>query len=179
MSTDFSVVAIIAAYNEEDIIGQVLGRLVSQGVDVCFLDHGSTDGTLAEVQPYLGRGLLRVEQFRERSAGSQTDTGLFTWKSILRRKEALAHTLDASWFIHHDAGEFRESPWVHVTPREAIRAVDTSSAGTTPSEVRLTVSARCSESVECASWRPSEGGGGRSSTIGLSRPRASYGMPPG
>ena len=36
---DFSVVAIIAAYNEADIIGQVVADLIAQGVSVYLLDH--------------------------------------------------------------------------------------------------------------------------------------------
>jgi peptidoglycan hydrolase CwlO-like protein len=120
---DFSVIAIIAAYNEEDIIGQVVGHLIDQGVGVYLLDHGSTDDTAAEVKPYLGRGLLDVEIFPEGS-GAPGETGQFAWESILRRKEALARELDANWFIHHDADEFRESPWAHLGLRDAIHRVD-------------------------------------------------------
>jgi hypothetical protein len=35
-----------------------------------------------------------------------------------------AATLDADWFIHHDADEFRESPWPGVTLRESLRRVE-------------------------------------------------------
>ena len=59
--SDFSVVAIIATYNEADIIGQVVGDLIEQDVHVYLLDDGSTDGTVAAVEPYRGRGLLGVE----------------------------------------------------------------------------------------------------------------------
>jgi hypothetical protein len=36
----------------------------------------------------------------------------------------LAAQLDADWFIHHDADEFRESPWRHLNLRDAIHTVD-------------------------------------------------------
>jgi hypothetical protein len=49
---------------------------------------------------------------------------MFSWGAILQRKEALARELDADWFIHHDADEFRESPWPGLTLREAIGVVD-------------------------------------------------------
>src|SRR6476660_2964686 len=122
MAAEFSVVAIIAAYNEADIIGHVVGALIEQGVDVYFLDDGSTDGTVAAVEPYLGRGVLNIE--RRLAAGEDAALPAFEWERILRRKTQLATELDASWFIHHDADEFRESPWSHLSLKDAIRQVD-------------------------------------------------------
>jgi hypothetical protein len=117
---DFSVIAIIAAYNEEDIVGQVVGDLIAQGVSVYFIDDGSTDGTIAAVEPYLGRGLLAIEPWNSAREGKP----LYDWTGLLRRKEALSRDLDADWFIHHDADEFRESPWPGRNLRTAIEAVD-------------------------------------------------------
>jgi len=118
----FSVVAIIAAHNEADIIGQVVGDLIAQGVQVYLLDHASTDGTADAVAPYLGRGLLRVERYP--GGDAPEDAAGFVWEKLLRRKEALARDLPAAWFIHHDADELRESPWRGQTLLEAIRRVD-------------------------------------------------------
>ena len=115
------MVAIIAAYNEADVIGCVVGDLIEQGVQVYLLDDGSTDGTLAAVEPYRGRGLLEVERL---SGGEGPAAGGFEWERILRRKAQLAHELDADWFIHHDADEFRESPWPHLSLKAAIQLVD-------------------------------------------------------
>jgi hypothetical protein len=122
MPSDFSVVAIIAAYNEADIIEHVVRDLIDQGIHVCFLDDGSTDRTVAAVEPYLGRGVLRIEHLAT-SAQDAAPPG-FEWERILRRKTELARELDASWFIHHDADEFRESPWSHLSLLDAIRRVD-------------------------------------------------------
>ena len=118
--SDFSVVAIIATYNEADIIGQVVGDLIEQDVHVYLLDDGSTDGTVAAVEPYRGRGLLGVEPVA-RDGGPSAG---FEWERILQRKTQLARELDADWFIHHDADEFRESPWPHLSLSAAIQAVD-------------------------------------------------------
>jgi hypothetical protein len=115
---DFSVVALVAAYNEADIIGAVVGDLVEQGVQVYLLDDASTDGTVAAVEPYRGRGLLAVERL------AAADGARFEWERILRRKAELARELDARWFIHHDADEFRESPWPGVDLRTGIARVD-------------------------------------------------------
>jgi hypothetical protein len=48
----------------------------------------------------------------------------FDWERILRRKSELAARLDAHWFIHHDADEFRESPWPGLSLKSAIQRVD-------------------------------------------------------
>jgi hypothetical protein len=121
MPSPFSVVAIIAAYNEADIIAAVVGDLIEQGIDVYFLDDGSTDATVAAVEPFLGRGVLAIERLAPADAGAAAP---FDWERILRRKTALAAELEASWFIHHDADEFRESPWAQLKLKEAIRQVD-------------------------------------------------------
>jgi hypothetical protein len=115
MSPDFSVVAIISAYNEADIIEQVVDDLVTQGVQIYLLDDGSTDGTAAAVERHVGRGVIGIERLAPAA---------FDWERILVRKAQLAAELDASWFIHHDADEFRESPWPNLSLREAIRRVD-------------------------------------------------------
>ena len=114
-----SVVALVAAYNEADVIGAVVGDLIAQGVQVYVLDDGSTDGTAAAVEPYRGRGVLAIERLAGGGAA-----GPFDWERILKRKAELARSLDADWFIHHDGDEFRESPWAGVTLREGIARVD-------------------------------------------------------
>jgi hypothetical protein len=120
--SDFSVVAIIAAYNEADIIEQVVRDLIDQGIQVYLLDDGSTDGTVTAVDKYRGRGLLDVEQLSN-AVGGDARAG-FDWQRILLRKAQLARQLDANWYIHHDADEFRESPWSHYSLKDAIQQVD-------------------------------------------------------
>jgi hypothetical protein len=121
MPSDFPVVAIVSAYNEADIIEQVVRGLIDQGIDVYILDDGSTDCTVAVVEQFLGCGVVGIERLTE-TAG--TEPGPFDWERILLRKAQLAAELDARWFIHHDADEFRESPWPHLSVNDAIRRVD-------------------------------------------------------
>ncbi|MBA3884339.1 MAG: glycosyltransferase family 2 protein [Acidobacteria bacterium] len=120
MGSDFRVAALIAAYNEADIIGQVVEDLIRQRVDVYVLDNRSTDGIAEVLQPFLGRGLLRIESFPpERDAADE-----YNWTALLQRKEELAQELEADWFIHQDADEFREGPWDGLDLYDAIRRVD-------------------------------------------------------
>jgi len=109
------VTAIIAAYNEEDIIGPVIADLVSQGIRVYLLDHGSTDGTLAETKRFRRRGLIGVERLNAEE---------FSLERIIRRKEMLAAELATDWVINADADEFRESPWPGVGFVDGLREVD-------------------------------------------------------
>jgi hypothetical protein len=112
------LVAIVSAYNEEDIIGPALAHLVAQGAAVYLLDDGSTDQTVAFARQAAGSGLIGVESLPPIARGD--GTGAYCWSRILERKAQLAITLDADWFIHQDADEFRESPWPHLPLAEAV-----------------------------------------------------------
>jgi len=122
MSSSFRVVALLAAYNEGDIISSVIGHLIENGVDVYLLDNRSTDDTVSEARKWLGKGLLDIEEFPAELPEGEAHP--FDWTAILRRKEELAETLDADWFLHHDADEFREAPWPGMKLADAIRWVD-------------------------------------------------------
>jgi hypothetical protein len=67
--------------------------------------------------------VIGIETFPPAAEGSEP-ARTFEWGRILARKEELSRTLDADWFIHHDADEFRESPWDAVTLRDGIARVD-------------------------------------------------------
>jgi glycosyltransferase involved in cell wall biosynthesis len=96
------VVALVAAYNEERFIAQCIEHLRAQGVLVHLIDNGSDDRTVEIAERYLGDGVIAIEHFPR--------DGSFQWMPLLRRKAELAQELDADWFIHHDADEFRFSP---------------------------------------------------------------------
>jgi glycosyltransferase involved in cell wall biosynthesis len=116
-----SVIALVSAYNEADIIAQVIDDLVRQHISVYLLDDGSTDDTVARVEPFVGRGVIAIERFSTPDANGPPHP--FAWEPILRRKSQLAQQLEADWFIHHDADEFRESPWPGVSLRDGIQFV--------------------------------------------------------
>jgi hypothetical protein len=125
MNEPFRVVAIIAAFNEGDIISRVIGHLVENGIDVYLIDNHSTDDTVEQAYCWLGRGLVKIESFPKEGRSNSDSRGKFDWTAILRRKEELASEIHSNWFIHHDADEIRESPWPGLTLKEAISWVDT------------------------------------------------------
>ncbi len=110
------IVALLATYNEQRFIGNCLDHLIEQGVEVHVIENGSTDDTLAIAERRLGRGVAAIEALPR--------DGLFEFRRILARKEALAATLDADWFIHLDADEIRLAPGAGQTLAEAIGEAD-------------------------------------------------------
>ena len=115
------LVAIIAAFNEADIIGSAAEHLVRQGAHLYLLDDGSTDGTVEAVRAAAGDRLIGCESLA--APEDSTPPSTYQWTRILARKAALAASIDADWFIHQDADEFRESPWPHLTLVEAVALV--------------------------------------------------------
>jgi len=116
---DFRVVALVGAYNEEDIIEPFLQHTIGQGVEVFLLDNWSTDRTAERAAQFLGKGLSGIAKFPE-----DGPTATHEWFHMLQRKEELAHRMNASWFLHLDPDELRESPWRDVTLRQALYRVE-------------------------------------------------------
>lgn len=121
-SDDFRVTAIIAAYNEGDVIYHVIRDLVDQGIQVYFIDHHSTDNTVSEVSKFLGKGVLNIETFPE-DAGYDIPSDVYAWRYILKRKEDVVRELGPGWYIHFDADEFREAPWLDKNLLQGIQKV--------------------------------------------------------
>lgn len=118
------IVALISAHNEGDIIRHVIGDLVQQRIEVYLIDHCSTDDTIEQASKFLGKGLLHIERFPDDASYSVQNREKYIWADILKRKEELASSLDADWYIHHDADEFRESPFPGVSLRSGIVLAD-------------------------------------------------------
>jgi hypothetical protein len=117
----FRVVAIMAGFNEGDVLHSSITDLLNQDVDVHFIDNWSTDNSFSLVKRlqrvYPDR--ITLEKFPE------TDTKLYNWGSILERKEELSMRLQADWIIHIDPDELRESPWGReVSLRRALYVAD-------------------------------------------------------
>lgn len=110
------VIALLASFNEARFIGGCIEHLARQGVEAYLLDNSSTDRTVKIAEQYRGRGLTGLETI-ERG-------GVYRWKKILQRKEDLAQTLDADWFIHMDPDEVRLPPRPDITLAQAFAEVE-------------------------------------------------------
>jgi glycosyltransferase involved in cell wall biosynthesis len=110
------IIGLLATYNEERFIASIIQHLFQQGVLVYLMDNSSTDRTLEIAKEYLGRGVVETEIVPR--------FGLFDLRAILKRKEELAASLDADWFMHFDADEIRLAPDTGKTLAQAFVEVD-------------------------------------------------------
>jgi len=117
---NFKVVALLSAYNEEDIVEHSIRYLLSQGIHVYVMDNWSLDSTWEKLHPLASHPLFVGYERFPLDGPDPT----FNWLKILRRKRELSRSLDADWFMHYDVDEIRSSPWPQLTLMEAIRYVD-------------------------------------------------------
>jgi hypothetical protein len=103
--------AILSAFNEEDVIGEVVDDWIEQGCDVYVLDNWSTDSTYAIASALCDKHADRVtlERFPAEA------TAIYQWEKILRRKEEIASGWPGRWIIHTDADEIRRAPGPYLT----------------------------------------------------------------
>lgn len=111
-----NVVAIIAARNEELVIGRCCRHLAEEGIRFVVIDNDSTDGTRAIVGSFEGHGLVGVVRYPYQ--------GYYDWQGLLTCKERIARDLDGDWHLHLDADEIPEGPIRGVPFVEQLRAVE-------------------------------------------------------
>jgi hypothetical protein len=124
MNPNFRVLAILCAHNEADILAESIDYLIAQGIEVHYMDHGSTDGSLAIAQERLGQGVVCVERFPQDSGYPAELEKAYHWGAILKRKQEIAHQASHDWCLHVDADEFREGPWPDLNLHESLERVD-------------------------------------------------------
>lgn len=118
---DFRALAIVTTFNEADIVGGLLDRLLGGGLQVHVVDNWSSDGTAELVAERAGAsgGRLTHERFPRAHPSPY-----FELETLLRRVEEVAEASGADWVVHHDADEIREAPWRSVPLRQALYALD-------------------------------------------------------
>lgn len=102
--------------DEERYIAACLENLFKQEIEVYLLDSGSTDQTVAIAERYLDRGLIRIE--------AVPDEGVFSLRAQLERKEKLAASLHADWFLHVDADEIHLPPRSRETLKQSLQEAE-------------------------------------------------------
>jgi hypothetical protein len=112
--------ALMAVYNEADVIHESVTKLIEQGVDVYLIDNASTDGTADRVADLVGRGVVDIETVRFEENGRE----VYDWTALLKVKERLSLRLGYDWYLHVDADEVRHAPWPGVSLREGLDRVD-------------------------------------------------------
>ncbi|SMP50639.1 ABC-type polysaccharide/polyol phosphate transport system, ATPase component [Desulfonatronum zhilinae] len=112
----FRVIALLGVRNEAVYMERCLRHLYEQGVQTVIIDNDSTDETTNIARQWLGRGVIGIERFPY--------PGFYDWRGILEFKAELAASLDADWFIHHDADEVRQSRRPDETLVQALKRLD-------------------------------------------------------
>jgi hypothetical protein len=117
--------AILSAFNEADVIGEVIGDLVQQGCDVAAIDNWSTDSTWQIMKDCREQYPENVVLEKFPLDGS---TSYYEWEKILMRKEEIAAAHCGRWILHTDADEVRRSPFSGMTLAQALKLAEESGA---------------------------------------------------
>lgn len=115
-----SACAILAVYNEADIIREAVSKLIAHGVDVYLIDNASTDGTTDQIQDLVGRGVVDIETVRY----TENEREVYDWTALLKLKEQVSRRIVYDWYLHADADEVRYPPWPVLSLREGLDRVD-------------------------------------------------------
>jgi len=116
MNHKLNIVALLAVRNEELYIEKCIQHLLQQGIRIYLIDNESTDRTIEIANKYLNYGVIDIKQI--------PFNGIFDLTAQLKIKEELSTSLDADWFIHHDADEIRYAPGQFTTLLDGIAEAD-------------------------------------------------------
>jgi len=110
------IVAIMTIRNEADYLPIVLQHLHEQGILVYLIDNDSSDNSLAIAESFEQKNVIFIDRIPY--------NGEFELEKILMHEEKVSQTIEADWFIHHDADEILEAPSEYSTLSKGIEAVD-------------------------------------------------------
>jgi hypothetical protein len=116
----FKVCAIMAVYNEEDIVFETVSKLINNEIDVYIINNGCTDGTIDKINALVGRGVIKIENLKIEENGKK----VFRLERILERVEAITKELNYDWYLHVDADEIRYAPWLGYSLKDGIERVN-------------------------------------------------------
>jgi hypothetical protein len=113
-------VAIIACYNEVDVMESVVRSFREQRIHVHVIDNWSSDGTweLLKLLEHSDEGVV-VERFPPTAPSA-----VYNWRELLARKEEVALAYPDQWILHSDADEIRRTPWDGVDLASGLAVVE-------------------------------------------------------
>lgn len=116
------VLAVMTAYNEDDIIKSSVEHLLNQGIDVHIIDNWSNDGTYETIKKIStqNKGIVSYERYPQ----EKPQKHVYKWEDLLSRVQTIAANSDYDWVMHNDADELRVSPWQNVKFVDAIGFID-------------------------------------------------------
>lgn len=94
-----SFAAVLMGYNESRHVRSLLSFYAEAGLDVIYLDDGSSDETVDLVMDHLGGPVVAVY------ASERSDD--FSMVRVLEAKEAVMRQLPHRWAMHSDMDEYR------------------------------------------------------------------------
>jgi Glycosyl transferase family 2 len=113
--------AVIATYNDADVIAQLARHHLASGLDLHLIDNWSSDGTydllLGLARAHAGR--VTVERW---PADGPADE--YRWTELLRRKAEIGSAHRGRWIVHVDSDEAWRSPWPELSLAEAFGAAE-------------------------------------------------------
>ncbi len=93
-----NILAVVAARNEAHHIKRCIKCLLANGMEVAFVDHGSTDGTREIAETYLGNGITQINDLAWE--------GHFSLEKQLITKAQIFEQSAHQWVAHFDADEW-------------------------------------------------------------------------
>jgi hypothetical protein len=121
VSTTPRPLAVIATYNDADIIAQLSRHHLASGLDLHFIDNWSADGTHEVVLDLMKAHPNRVTAERWPADGPVAE---YRWTELLARKAQIAGEHPARWVIHIDSDEVWRSPWPDRSLAEAFAVAE-------------------------------------------------------
>jgi len=101
----------LPVYNDQEIVGEVIEHLLSEGLELVVLDNGSTDGSYEVCKKYAEKDLIVLDQY---------SSPTFEWPLLLRMLYDMALRKNPDWFLRCGQDEFLESGISNVSLKEAF-----------------------------------------------------------
>jgi hypothetical protein len=102
----FRVLAILAGYNEGDILIQTVNSLLKDGFDIYYIDNWSDDSSISDLKQFIKENKLESKVRFELFPHSKTK--FYDWQGILKRKSEISTLENYNWYMHMDIEEIRE-----------------------------------------------------------------------